>query len=142
MVTGVVAGVFAAFVWSAVAGVRRWRRLKEDFSWLSGNYRVTRKLAAESEPETLSITVKGRVLSVQSDPPGDGSYSGRIAMNEELPRSGEGYYSQWKDERLLWGFWNIAAVKEEKKILVHRTYANHKTDTAVVSGFEWERVAR
>ena len=129
--------LWALLVW----GRRRWR-LAQDFGWLNGTYRVTPKLADEPEPGTLSITANKNVLSIKSEPPGDGSYTGEVVMNEQLPRSGEGHYWQMKGGLLLWGLWEVEVVKEEKKLLVHRTYANHKTHAAVVSGFVWEQIAQ
>ena len=94
----------------------------------------------QPEPETVSITVKGNLLSVEFENLSDGELvTGQIAMNEQLPQSGEGLYWHVKDRAQLWGFWDIQ-VKDKNTILVHTTYTNHKTHTAVVSGFVWSRI--
>ena len=142
LLVGVVAGVVATIIWALGAWIYRERRLRREFHPLTGTYRSTRKLTDQSEPETVSIRVSRNILLVEFEgiPDGD-SVTGEIAMNEQLPRSGRGQYFHVKDGAQLWGFWDIQ-VKDANTILVHRTYANPKNHTAVVSGFVWSRIPR
>jgi hypothetical protein len=39
----------------------------------------------------------------------------------------------------LWGFWDVQVAGGDT-FLVQTTYANPKTHSAVVSGFEWTRI--
>jgi hypothetical protein len=142
LLAGVVAGFVAAIIWTLVVWIYRWWRRKQDFGRLSGRYRITRKLAEEPEPQTVCISVSRNLLSVEFENLSHGgSASGEIAMNEQLPRSGEGHYSQvMEDGKLLWGFWNVE-VKDNDAILVHQTYANPTTFGTVVVGEAWSRIS-
>jgi hypothetical protein len=139
LVSGVLAGVVAALIWALLVALYRANRLKREFGPLSGTYRVTRKLSDQPEPETVSISVKRNVLTVQSQ--GGDLYSGEIAMSEQFLASGKGQYHQAKDGAQLWGFWDVQR-KDEDTILVHTTYANPQSHAAVVSGFVWKRIRR
>jgi hypothetical protein len=140
LLVGVVAGVLATVIWVVGVWLYRRHRFKHDFGSLNGRYRSTRKLGDQPEPETVSISVEENLLAVVFEGLPDGeSVSGQIAMNAQLPRSGEGNYWHIKAGEQLWGFWEIQ-VKDADTILVHRTYASHKTHQAVVSGFVWSRV--
>lgn len=137
LVGGVLAGVVAAFIWTLIVAGYRVRRLKREFAPLSGTYRVTRKFTDQPQPETLSITVKKNLLTVQSQG-ADGLYSGLIAMSEEFPSSGRGHYQHAKDGAQLWGFWDVQR-KDDDTLLVHTTFTK-PTQVAVVAGYEWERI--
>lgn len=112
-------------------------RLHHEFAPLAGMYQVTRKLTDQPEPETVSISVKKNFLTVQSH--GGEVYSGEIAMSEQLPASGKGQYQHSKGGTQLWGFWDVQ-LKDKDTILVHTTYADSQSHTAVVSGYVWKRI--
>ena len=141
LVGGVVAGVVAIGTWALLASCRRRWRNHRHFGRLSGRYRITKKVVKEPPVETASIRVKGSVLMVEYEalPNRDGSVTGEIAMMELFPRSGEGHYSDTRDGKQLWGFWELQ-VKDDDTLLVHTSYANHKTLALTVEGFVWTRV--
>ena len=140
LLTGVVAGLVATVVWTLLTWDQRRRRLKRDFAPLEGTYSVTRKLAADQEPETVVIEVEKSTLVVRFTGLSAGeTVTGEIAMNEQLPRSGKGHYWHVRGEAQMWGFWALQ-VKDVNTLLVHTTYASHKQPVPVVSGFVWSRI--
>lgn len=90
LLTGVVAGVVAAALWTLSAwGYRLWS-FKQDFDHLAGKYLVTEKMTGKPAFEAVSIRVDKNILQVDAEglPDGD-SITGEIAMNEQLHRSGK-----------------------------------------------------
>jgi hypothetical protein len=138
LLIAVAGGVITEIGRATINWARRQRQYRLDFAHLGGRYQISRKLAVQAEPETASITAHGNILHVTFEglPKGD-SVEGKITMKDHA--SGKGDYVHLKDGQQLWGSWEIH-VQEPETILVHRTYASHKTHAPVVSGYVWNRI--
>jgi hypothetical protein len=137
--SGVVAGVIATGLWAAIVEHRRRKGWERRVGPMAGEYRITRKLSSEPEPETLVVTVDKNVLTVEARGAA-WPYRGEIVMGAQLPGRGAGHYRQrLEDGSLLWGAWEIQQLDADT-VVEDRTYASHSKHEAVVSGFVWERV--
>ena len=141
LVTGVVAGVVAALIWTGIEWWRRRQRNSVHFGHLGGVFRITKKLAEQPEPETASIKIVGNVLEVDYEgmPEGD-SVHGEIEMSEIFPRSGRGHYLHVWEGKPLWGVWELQ-VKDDDTLLLRATYPNHKTLEETTHGYVLTRIS-
>lgn len=140
LIVGAVAGVIAAFLWALIEWCRRRWRNHENFGGLGGCFQIRQKQTEQLEPEIARIRVQNNILTIEfEDLPDGDSVLGRIEMNESFRWSGAGHYSHRFKGKLLSGHWDLQ-VFDDDTLVVHTTYASHKTSELVAHTYVWTRI--
>ena len=141
IVGGVVAGLIAsAIAWVVLRGLR-WKRDRDDFGVLSGDYRVIEKPPWEQAQGTVTITVNGSILAFEWTWLDGSEARGTIAMDERSRVTGLGSYEHTRHGSTGWGYLSIRIASREPnaaRILVDGWYTDKEQYQRVATAWFWD----
>ena len=138
---GVLAGFIASTVAWGVGRIRRWRRNRDDFGRLAGEYLVSEKQPSERADGTVTLGGSGPVLDLAWTLKDGSEVRGMISMNEQSRVTGAGSYDHVRGTNYGWGYFSLQVAVRERgvvRILVDGRFTDQRTRRQIAGAWVWE----